>query len=110
MPGTLTPGDGTWTDFDNYVAGLSPSGSGHYSTFKPIARWRATHGGIRVVPHITITGTLRIGIAAVHGAGMTRVRFSLEGGAFTDVAAWSANPDTGEWAYWAEVDGASLDD
>src|SRR5262245_10867866 len=110
MP-TLVPGNGDWSTVNTYIAGLGQLGSGgHWDAYKPIARWRATHGGVRVVPHVTITGTFYVGVAAVHGAGMTRVRFSLEGGAFTDVSAMSANPDTGEWAYWVDVDGASLSD
>ena len=47
-----------------------------------------------VVPNQTFTGDFNVGVVAFHNSGIDHVAFSVNGGAWTNVSAMTANPQT----------------
>jgi hypothetical protein len=72
-------------------------------TAKAIARWD-------VVPYQTITGNFNVGVVAFHIAGIDRVEFSLNGGAWAPVTGMVLNATTNVWEYTATINASTLPD
>lgn len=93
LPAPLTPG----AEWGGATAEPGQIGTG---TAKCIARWD-------VVPHQVITEattpTFTVGVVAFHIAGIEKVSFAVEGGAFVDVTEMSLNPFTNVWEYCATI-------
>jgi len=95
----LVPGTG----FTSATAQPAATGSGAGADAKAIARWD-------VVPYQTFTGKLPVGVVAFHMAGVDRVEFSVNGGAWSAVRSMTQNPVTGIWEYSINVDASTLAD
>lgn len=95
----LTPGAGF--DGDTPEPAISGSeGEPGYGA-RAIARWNA-------VPHRTYSAPFTVGVVAFHAHGIDRVEFSLNGGAWTSVAAPTLNPESQTIEYWVRIDPAQL--
>lgn len=92
---TINPGSG-WTGL---TLTPSPNGSpGQYGyDANVIAHW--DH-----VPYQDAEGTINLGVLAYHLSGIQKVSFSVNNGAWVDVATPSVNPETGVDEYWVILD------
>ncbi len=81
---------------------VGDSGAAGYAA-KAIARWD-------VVPFQTFPDTINVGVVAFHINGISKVSFSANGGAWTDVTDMSINPETNVAEYWTTLDASDFSD
>lgn len=97
----VTAADAVLTPDTEWGGATSEPGQIGTGTAKCIARWD-------VVPHQVITEattpTFTVGVVAFHIAGIEKVSFAVEGGAFVDVTEMTLNPFTNVWEYCATIE------
>lgn len=98
-PPVLVNGSG----FTSATAQPPATGTGLGADAQAVARWD-------VVPFQTLTQDLHVGVKAFHMAGIDRVEFSLNGGAWSVVKTPSLNPDTNLTEYTATFRPADVPD
>ncbi|MBS0261588.1 MAG: hypothetical protein JSS02_06485 [Planctomycetes bacterium] len=95
----LVPGAG----FTEPTPSPADRGTGDDAETKVIARWD-------VVPYQTFDTQMQIGIVAFHSAGIEKVSFSANGGAWIDVPQPTRNSETKVVEYWVTVRAADFPD
>lgn len=68
---------------------------------KPFGRWNC-------VPYQVFDGTLNVGVVADHQAGVDRVEFAVDGGAWVSVDTPAVNATTGSTEYFVTLDAADF--
>lgn len=89
-----------------------PSDPGYNDT--PIARWLDVPlGGAVDASSIIRTGVFKLGVAAFHINGITKVQFSLDGGGWVDADTMTNNDEVrggGAYSYWVRINTTGLSD